>query len=592
MKAVIYARYSSDNQREESIEGQLRECRAFAEKNDIQIVGTYIDRAYSAKTDNRPEFQQMIKESSGRTFDIILVWKLDRFARNRYDSAHYKAMLRRNGVRVVSATESISEGAEGILLESVLEGMAEYYSAELAEKVNRGMTENALKCKFNGGTPPLGYVIDKDQFYQIDPITAPIVLEAFQRYASGASMREVVDEMNLKGIRTNRGGKMNINRVTGMLHNRRYIGEFRYRDIIQPGGIPAIVPEELFNRVQERMAANKKAPARHKAEEEYLLTTKLFCGKCRCYMAGESGTAKNGTTHRYYKCVSVKHHRGCDKKSVRKGWIENAVIFMARKIIFDDDLIEDVAQTVEEELNTESTALAALRAQYDATQKSLDNLLLAIEQGILTPTTKHRMEQLEEEKKELSAQIAKEELSKPKLTKNQIIFWFHRLRKLDMSKVEHRRRLIDSFINAVFLFEDHMVFVFNFKGGTATVTFEELEAAGFGSAFSGSAVPGENPVEESWQDFRLFFIDNYTKLCTIGSVERRLRMNPHTTAERELSGAGYQFKRAGKKHDIWFHPELKTIIPLKRHDFNENDLNYIQKEIRQQKDRHGKEDRG
>ena len=592
MKAVIYARYSSDNQREESIEGQLRECRAFAEKNDIQIVGTYIDRAYSAKTDNRPEFQQMIKESSGRTFDIILVWKLDRFARNRYDSAHYKAMLRRNGVRVVSATESISEGAEGILLESVLEGMAEYYSAELAEKVNRGMTENALKCKFNGGTPPLGYVIDKDQFYQIDPITAPIVLEAFQRYASGASMREVVDEMNLKGIRTNRGGKMNINRVTGMLHNRRYIGEFRYRDIVQPGGIPAIVPEELFNQVQERMAANKKAPARHKAEEEYLLTTKLFCGKCQCYMAGESGTGKNGTTHRYYKCVSVKHHRGCDKKSVRKGWIENAVIFMARKIIFDDDLIEDVAQTVEEELNTESTALAALRAQYDATQKSLDNLLLAIEQGILTPTTKHRMEQLEEEKKELSAQIAKEELSKPKLTKNQIIFWFHRLRKLDMSKVEHRRRLIDSFINAVFLFEDHMVFVFNFKGGTATVTFEELEAAGFGSAFSGSAVPGENPVEESWQDFRLFFIDNYTKLCTIGSVERRLRMNPHTTAERELSGAGYQFKRAGKKHDIWFHPELKTIIPLKRHDFNENDLNYIQKEIRQQKDRHGKEDRG
>ena len=489
MKAVIYARYSSDNQREESIEGQLRECRAFAEKNDVQIIGTYIDRAYSAKTDNRPEFQRMIKESSGRTFDIILVWKLDRFARNRYDSAHYKAMLRRNGVRVVSATESISEGAEGILLESVLEGMAEYYSAELAEKVNRGMTENALKCKFNGGTPPLGYVIDKDQFYQIDPITAPIVLEAFQRYASGASMREVVDEMNLKGIRTNRGGKMNINRVTGMLHNRRYIGEFRYRDIVQPGGIPAIVPGELFNQVQERMAANKKAPARHKAEEEYLLTTKLFCGKCQCYMAGESGTGKNGTTHRYYKCVSVKHHRGCDKKSVRKGWIESAVIFMARKIIFDDDLIEDVAQTVEEELNTESTALAALRAQYDATQKSLDNLLLAIEQGILTPTTKHRMEQLEEEKKELSAQIAKEELSKPKLTKNQIIFWFHRLRKLDMSKVEHRRRLIDSFINAVFLFEDHMVFVFNFKGGTTTVTFEELEAAGFGSAFSGFAVP-------------------------------------------------------------------------------------------------------
>ena len=147
MNAVIYARYSSENQREESIDGQLRECKAFAERNDIQIIGTYIDRALSAKTDNRPEFQRMVKESAGRAFEMVLVWKLDRFARNRYDSAHYKTVLRKNGVRVVSATEAISEGAEGILLEAMLEGMAEYYSAELSEKVSRGMTENALKCK-------------------------------------------------------------------------------------------------------------------------------------------------------------------------------------------------------------------------------------------------------------------------------------------------------------------------------------------------------------------------------------------------------------------------------------------------------------
>lgn len=165
MTGVIYARYSSDSQREESIDGQLRECRAFAEKNDIQIVDTYIDRALSAKTDNRPEFQRMVKDSAGRAFEVVLVWKLDRFARNRYDSAHYKSVLRRNGVKVVSATETISEGAEGILLESLLEGMAEYYSAELSEKVMRGQTENALKCKvdalpgsFEGGavSPPGG----------------------------------------------------------------------------------------------------------------------------------------------------------------------------------------------------------------------------------------------------------------------------------------------------------------------------------------------------------------------------------------------------------------------------------------------------
>ena len=161
MRGVIYARYSSDNQREESIEGQIRENTAFARKNGIDIVDTYIDRAYSTKTDNRPEFQRMIKDSGKKSFDVVIVWKLDRFSRNRYDSAKYKAMLKKNDVRVLSATEAISEGAEGIILESVLEGMAEYYSADLAEKVTRGMTENALKCRFNGGTVPFGYMIDE-----------------------------------------------------------------------------------------------------------------------------------------------------------------------------------------------------------------------------------------------------------------------------------------------------------------------------------------------------------------------------------------------------------------------------------------------
>ena len=149
MKAVIYARYSSDNQREASIEGQIRECTAFAEKNGITVLRHYIG-AISAKTDNRPEFQNMIKDSNKKLFDMIIVWKLDRFARNRYDSARYKAQLKKNGVKVVSATEVISDGAEGIILESMLEGFAEYYSVDLSEKVVRGMTDNALKCMFNG----------------------------------------------------------------------------------------------------------------------------------------------------------------------------------------------------------------------------------------------------------------------------------------------------------------------------------------------------------------------------------------------------------------------------------------------------------
>lgn len=490
MTGVIYARYSSDNQREESIEGQLRECKAFAEKNGIQIVDTYIDRALSARTDNRPTFQQMIKDSSKGLFDVIIVWKLDRFARNRYDSAHYKALLRKNGVKVISATELISDSAEGILLESMLEGMAEYYSAELSEKVVRGLTENALKCKYNGGTLPIGYTIDSEQYFQIDPITAPAVLDAFKHYAEGASMQDITDEMNIKGIRTKRGGKISISSVTRMLHNRKYIGEFKYRDIIQPNGIPAIVPQELFERVQERMAANKKAPAKHKAEDEYLLTTKLFCGKCQCFMVGESGTShQKKKVHRYYKCVSVKNHKGCDKKTVRKEWIENIVVDYIRRIIFDDELIEMLADKVMEMQGAENTTLPLLKKQYAETQRGIDNLLNAIQQGILTASTKQRMEDLEHQKSELSVQIMKEEMARPTLTKDQIVFWFHRFRKLNTNKLEHRRRLIDSFVNAIVLYDDRITFTFNYKDGSKTITFTDLENAGLGSDINALAAP-------------------------------------------------------------------------------------------------------
>lgn len=217
MNAVIYARYSSDNQREESIEGQLRECKEYADQNGITVVRTYIDRALSAKTDSRPQFQQMIHDSATHTFEAVLVWKLDRFSRNRYDSAHYKRILKNNRVHVVSVTEPISNTPEGIMLESLLEGMAEYYSAELAEKVSRGHKENALKAKFNGGPVPLGYRIDSEHHYQIDPTTAPVVQEAFHRYAAGESIRSIIESLNARSIRNSRGNPFTKNSFQTLL---------------------------------------------------------------------------------------------------------------------------------------------------------------------------------------------------------------------------------------------------------------------------------------------------------------------------------------------------------------------------------------
>ena len=231
MKAVIYARFSSDKQNEASIEGQLRECSEYARYNDIQIVGDYIDRAFSAKTDNRPNFQKMIKDSAKHLFELVIVWKLDRFARNRFDSAYYKNVLKKNGVRVVSAKECISQGADGILLESVLEGYAEYYSAELSEKVKRGMTENALKAKANGVRAPFGYYVDNEDHYQIDESLAPVVKEIYTLYLDGMRVKDIARLMNSRGIK-NRGFTMNYNSVFRILTNRKYIGEYKFGDVI------------------------------------------------------------------------------------------------------------------------------------------------------------------------------------------------------------------------------------------------------------------------------------------------------------------------------------------------------------------------
>ena len=477
MQGVIYARYSSDNQREESIEGQLRECKEFAEKNGITIVATYIDRALSAKTDNRPEFQRMIKDSAKHIFDVVLVWKLDRFARNRYDSAHNKALLRKNGVKVISATEKISDGSEGILLESMLEGYAEYYSAELSEKVIRGMTENALKCKYNGGSIPIGFVIDNEQHFQIDPMGAEIAKEMFTRYSEGSTIKELVHSLNERHIKSGRGGKITINIMTALLKNRRYIGEYSYRDIVVPNGIPAIISEDLFNRVQERMSKNKKAPARFKAEDKYLLTTKLFCGKCSRFMVGESGTSKTGKVHHYYRCVNTKKKKLCDMKTVKKDWLENIVISQVMKIILDDKAVEYLADMVMELQGRENINLPILRKQLVDTQKSIDNLIKAIEQGILTSSTKKRLDELEEIKDNLEVSILQEEMQKPLLTKEQVIFWIHKFRKLDTENPEHRQRLIDSFVNAIYVYDDKLLITFNYKDSTKTISLKDIEGS-------------------------------------------------------------------------------------------------------------------
>ena len=476
MTAVIYARYSSDNQREESIEGQIRECTAYAEKNGITVVKHYIDRALSAKTDNRPDFQQMIKDSEKRLFDIVLVWKLDRFARNRYDSAHYEYQLERNHVKLVSATEPISDSPAGIMVKSMLTGMAEYYSAELSEKVVRGMTENVLKGKYNGGTIPIGYTVDEEKFFQIDPLKAPFVVEAFQRYNDGATMKELMNWLNDSGVTTNRNQKFTYNSVQTLLTNKRYIGENRFKDIVMPDSIPAIVDKDLFEEVQQKIKKNSRAPARHKAEDDYLLTTKLFCGMCGAMMFGECGTGRNKVVHHYYKCATAKRFKTCKKKTVRKEWLEDLVIAETMKLIQDDAVIDAIVAEVMELQDQENTTLPLLEKQMREVENGIENMLNAIQAGVLTNSTKSRLEKLEAQQKELEVRIAEEKIARPRLSENQVRFWLTRFRKLDPNVKSHRETLINTFVNAVYLYDEKVLITFNYKDGTKTITFDEIAA--------------------------------------------------------------------------------------------------------------------
>ena len=484
MKAVIYARYSSDAQRDESIEGQIRDCMEYAKYNGMTVVSTYVDRALSAKTDNRPGFQKMIKDSTKHVFDLILVWKLDRFARNRYDSAYYKNILKKNGVKVISAKESISEGAEGIILESVLEGYAEYYSVELAEKVNRGMKDNALKCMNNGSIAPMGYYVDEEQHLQIDGKKAPFVREIFLRFADGESIKSIIDDMRKRGIGITIRGKrgrtkphenpLSHNIIHRMMTNRKYIGEYHFKDIVIKNGVPAIIDQELFDRVQKRIEANKRAPARHKAEAEYFLTTRLFCGKCGAMMIGESGTSKSGKTYHYYKCAMAKKLHQCDKKPVRKEEIEDVVIKAIIKKIMDDRLVEQLSYGLYDLQMQENQIVPALKQKLADVEERIGNVLAAIESGVVLNTTKSRLEKLEKEQERLSAELAEAEIKNPLLTREQILFALTKYRDLDWNTDQGKQALIDSFVNKIFLYDDRILITCNYKDGTEEIALKDV----------------------------------------------------------------------------------------------------------------------
>lgn len=464
MNVVIYARYSCERQTEQSIEGQLRECEEFAEKHDMTIVDTYIDRAISGtSTNHREAFLKMIADSEKHTFEGVLMYKMDRFARNRYDSAVYKAKLKKNGVRVYYAKEQIPEGPEGIILESLLEGMAEYYSAELSQKIKRGMRENALKGKATGGSTAIGYKITPDKTFAIDEDYADVVRHIFRSYARGERVEDICKDLNEKGIRTPKGYLFNQSTMRKMLQNEKYIGVYICKDVRLEDAIPPIIDKSLFHEVQQILARNRKAPARAKAKVDYLLSGKAYCGKCGNGLVGESSNPNSDSgPHYYYKCANRKKGLGCDKKTIRKEELENLVAQKVAEVVLRPEKIKEIAQRCEEMQRDMVRTIRnpeadMLKKQLEKTKKSIANIMMAMEQGIFTKSTKEHLEALEQRKETLEIEIQRTSMVEKVdiITADQIEFMLLQfLPEANTDVTAYADDIISCFVHSVYLWDD------------------------------------------------------------------------------------------------------------------------------------------
>lgn len=504
--AVIYARYSSSGQREESIEGQIRECREFAARNGLTVIGEYVDKALTGRTDKRPDFQRMLRDSERGIFKAVICWKMDRFARNRYDSAMYKYKLKKNGVRIFYAKESIPDGPEGIILESVMEGYAEYYSENLSQNIRRGYYDSAMELK-TLGRKVLGLRKGPDGRFEIDPATAPVVRRIFEEYAAGEKAKDIINRLNEEGYRTVKGGLFNKNSIRRILQNEKYIGVYEYKDIRVEDGIPAIITRDLFDKCQAMLQRHHRAPAA-KRDTSFLLTSKIFCGHCGEPMTGDGGTGKSGKVYYYYTCNGRRQHK-CKKERVSKDWIEQVVIEQLVTLVHSDAFINEVADRCMkyQEKEKDDSALHGLEMRQRENEKAINNMLAAIEAGIITPSTKTRLTELEAERARIEKGIARQLISDPSLDRDQVIYFLERFRDGDITDESYRVFLVDTFLNSVYLYDNNkLILLLNYTGENSKVTLELVESAIDAKLKSSGFAPMTALANKNHRDVVLIFL--------------------------------------------------------------------------------------
>ncbi len=454
--AVIYARYSSDSQTEQSIEGQMRVCEEYAKSHDILILNTYIDRAMTGTNDRRPDFQRMIQDSSRKEWDYVLVYKLDRFSRNKYETAIYKKALKDNQVKVLSATEYIPDTPEAIIFESMLEGYAEYYSAELSQKIRRGNNESRRKGNLTGGTIPYGYK-NENKKAVIVPEEAEIVRYIYEQYSIGVYVKDIIAELNSKGL-LHKGKPFAKNTVYGILGNERYSGIYRHNGEVFDNIYPQIVPQETFDKVRKKVNANKFG--KRSEHITYLLKDKIKCGYCGKSIIGENGTSKNGERKYYYTCCGRKKKTtDCKKQAIRKDVLEKIILDNVIEQIQKANSLDYIISGIMREQERRAQAnivLKLLLKEQRQTENAIQNIMTAIENGGTTNTVMKRMRELEARQAELEQQILIEKSKTTvQLSETQIREFYTKALALEP------KLLISHLIKQITLYDDRIEIEYN-----------------------------------------------------------------------------------------------------------------------------------
>ena len=483
-RAVAYARFSSDLQREESIEAQTRAIQQYCDANGFVLLTVFADRGISGTSDKRPEFQKMISMATKGDVDAVIVHKLDRFARNRYDSAFYKNILKKNNVKLISVLENLQDSPESVILESVIEGMNEYYSLNLSREVRKGLQENALECKVTGGPPALGYSVDRNtQKYIINEYEAEAVRLIFRMYLEGYSYTEIIDTLNTKGYRTRRGISFAKNSLYAILRNERYTGVYIYvKDSTKnpkgkyvrhgeydpdaviriPGGIPAIISEDDFHRVQAKMKERQHKAAKFSAKQEYLLSGKIYCGECGSPYAGNSRKPRpDHPLYISYKCTRRNQRdTKCNNPEINRDKLERLVLERLSEVLFNTDviprLVEQYNEYIAEKTGSAKERTLALQTELRDVERKITNTVnLMIETG--SAAFKDKLNELEQSKEKLLFELTEAEaaLKQENFSEEQISKLFHIAeQQLKNGTLANRRLVIDQYINKVLIYPD------------------------------------------------------------------------------------------------------------------------------------------